>query len=72
MELTPEQLAALKDTNLGKIRDAVDTATADYLKGLEGMRQPSTRVRKTMLQIRTLLQAVRTELLEACKNKKVK
>ena len=69
MEFTPEQLAKLKDTNLGKLRDLVDGAVADYLKGLDGMKQPSTRVRKAMLAAKALTLDIRKEMLESRPNK---
>jgi hypothetical protein len=69
MDLTPEQEAKLKDTNLGKLKELVDNAAVDYLKGIEGMKQPGTRVRKAMLAAKNLTLDIRKELLGARPNK---
>lgn len=63
MELTPEDLAKLKDTNLGKLKDLVESTVVDYLKGRDGMKQPSTRVRKAMLAAKALTLEIRKEML---------
>lgn len=65
VDLTPEQAERLKNTNLGKLKDLIDNAAVDYLKGLDGMIQPGTKVRKAMLVAKTLTLDIRKEIVSA-------
>jgi len=63
--MTDEDKARLAETTLGKLIKLLDEAAVDYLKGLDGGKQPGVRVRKKCMDAKDMLAEIRKEMLDS-------